>query len=311
MSSSLIPDDDSDNPEFPARFSLSYKSDAFNVRGIKLEKEKGTLEARVRELEGNLRQLSSPAPTAAATTPSRHRAARRRSSSVSDTRITTLEQDVKDRRASLAHRETELRGAAAKLAQAQTDLENEKLASDKRLHAEAIAEQLLSSSAASQDAMNTCQRLQDVQVQLGVAAQGLDAMTRQRDELLAKLALKESEWMGDDPVADLEAAQREVAEAETRYSALQFQQLNSMMSNEATQMLRKQLADQEDRVLRRTELVGILQHESKRLETNLKLQEDRRNEMTTELEARDAAIARVEDLEMDVETLEGSCAIVG
>jgi myosin protein heavy chain len=118
--------------------SLSHKSDTFNARGTKLEKEKITLEARVRELEGNLRQLSSPAPTAA--TPARQRvAARRRSSSVSDTKIITLEQDLKDTRASLAQRETELRGATAKLAQAQTDLvkvENEKLATDKRLHAE-------------------------------------------------------------------------------------------------------------------------------------------------------------------------------
>ncbi|KAF8215930.1 hypothetical protein K438DRAFT_1799738 [Mycena galopus ATCC 62051] len=544
--------------------SLSYKSDAFNVRGIKLEKEKGTLEARVRELEGNLRQLSSPAPTATATTPSRHRAARRRSSSVSDTRITTLEQDVKDTRASLAQRETELRGATAKLAQAQTDLvkvENEKLASDKRLHAEildlrtairekdedlkylkeqlgdgareeellkridedeakiaalemlladapetkalkerlrrldqkllieservlemerrhielvrekeealdevedtqaqlaklseelrqkeavlnlqrqmhnvpsanaedverllgaieraleariaaltsanadststttdaelqaevdilrerlvdagedekqalhkknqelrrmglaamasavviahlqsqAVAEQLLSSSAASQDAMDTCQRLQDVQVQLGVAAQGLDAMTRERDELLAQLALKESEWTGElgrfdarindlsrslydveterdyltlqvtNLSRDLEAAQREVAEAETRYSALQFHQLNSMTSNEATQMLRKQLADQEDRVLRRTELMT----------TELEVMAAEKDAMVEDCadarQARDAAIARVEDLEMEVETLEGRveqgdaalCAVVG
>jgi myosin protein heavy chain len=136
---------------------------------------------------------------------------------------------------------------------------------------------------------------------------------------------------------DLEAAQREIADAETRYSSLQFHQLNSMTSNEATQALRMQLADQEARVLRRTELVGILQHESKRLETNLKLQEERLSEMTTELEvtaaekdamvedcadarqARDAAIARVEDLEVELETLEGRveqgdatlCALVG
>ncbi|KAJ7248114.1 hypothetical protein B0H12DRAFT_1070982 [Mycena haematopus] len=53
---------------------------------------------------------------------------------------------------------------------------------------------------------------------------------------------------------DLEAAQREIAEAETWYSALQLHQLNSMSSNEATRALRAQFADQETRVLRRTEL---------------------------------------------------------
>ncbi|KAJ7269437.1 hypothetical protein B0H12DRAFT_1095850 [Mycena haematopus] len=603
--------------------SLSHESNSINVRGAKLEKEKGTLEARVRELEGNLRQLESPALTAAST-PSRHRAARRRSSSVSDV---TLEQDVKVMRASLVQRETELRGATAKLSQAQdllVKVENEKLASEKRLHAEirdlraalrekdedlkymkeqlgdggreeellkridedvakiaalemlladapetqalkeriqrldrkllieservqemegrhvelvrekeealdevedaqaqlakiseelrqkeaalnlqrelhnpneprssventgrlleaverirgerddlrrdlhfvqaeakfaqealeariaaltgtdsscpttadpelqaeidllrqrltdalehekhslhkknqeirriglaamasavviehlqsqAVTEQLLSASTASQDVMDTCQTLKDVQVQLGVAAQGLEAMTRHRDELLAQLAMKESDWAGElgrvqaayqdaqDELAqfdvrindlsrslydveterdylnlqvtnlsrDLEAAQREIAEAETRYSALQFHQLNSMSSNEATHALRAQLADQEARVLRRTELVGILQHETKRLETNMKLQEERLSEMTTELEvmaaekdamvedcadarqARDTAIARVEDLEVELEVLEGRveqgdtalCAAVG
>ncbi|KAJ7878607.1 hypothetical protein B0H13DRAFT_2279034 [Mycena leptocephala] len=608
--------------------SLSHKSDTFNARGTKLEKEKITLEARVRELEGNLRQLSSPAPTAA--TPARQRvAARRRSSSVSDTKIITLEQDLKDTRASLAQRETELRGATAKLAQAQTDLvkvENEKLATDKRLHAEirdlraalqeknedleymqgqqggdgreeellkridedeakiaaleklladtpetqalkerlqrldqkllieservlevegrhielvrekeealdeveeaqaqiaklsdalrrkeavienlnakqrqtaqprpsveedierllgaverirgqrddlrrdlhfvqteakfreealeariatltaanenppfigdsqlqtelqvlqqqlsdartheqnmlheknreirriglaamasavviehlqsqtgqAAEKQLLTESTAVEDA---CRRLKDVERQLGVAAQSLDAMTRQRNELLAQLALKESNWREEldtvraahedaqDQLAqfdvrindlssslydveaernnlhlqvtnlsrDLEAAQQEIAEAETRYSALQFHQLSSMTSNEATQALRTQLAEQEARVLRKAERVEFLQHDSKRLETNLKLQEERLNEMTTELEvmaaqkdamvedcadarqARDAAIARVEDLEVELETLDGRledgdatlCALVG
>ncbi|KAF7347608.1 hypothetical protein MVEN_01517700 [Mycena venus] len=579
--------------------SLSHKSDSFNARGAKLEKEKNTLEARVRELEGNLRQLSSPAPTAP-TTPARHyAAARRRSSSVSDTRITILEQDLKDARATLAQRETELRGATTKLAQAQNDLvkvENEKLASDKRLHAEIrdlrvtlrekdeelkflreqeddgqreeelrkalkerlrrleqklliesdrvlemegrhvelvrekeealdeaeeaqaqiailseqlrqkeavidlqggaplqdverllgaverlrgerddlrrdlhfvqseakfaeealqariaalttanananptgdpqlqaeldllrqqladarvheqhtlheknqeirrvglaamasavvvehlqsqagrAAEQLFRASTSSEGAMEeACQRLKDVQHQLDVAAQSLDAMTHQRDELLSRLSLNESESLAElgrersahqdaqDQLAqfelrlndlsrslydveterdqlnlqvtnlsrDLEAAQREIAEAESRYSALQFHQLSSMTSNDAAQALRAQLADQEARVLRRTEMVGILQHESRRLETNMKLQEERLSEMTTELEvmaaekdamvedcadarqARDEAIARVEELEVELDTLVGRveqgdatlCALVG
>ncbi|KAJ7651665.1 hypothetical protein DFH06DRAFT_1331618 [Mycena polygramma] len=616
--------------------SLSHKSDTFNARAVKLEKEKNTLDARVRELEGNLRQLSSPMPTAA--TPARQRAARRRSSSVSDTRLITLEQDLKDTRASLAQRETELRGATAKLAQAQNDLvkiENEKLAADKRHQAEIhdlrvalqeknedledmreqqqgdggreedllkridedeakiaalekllagapetqmlkeqlrrmdkkllieseraiemegrhielvrekeealdeveeaqariaklsdalrekeaviehmdaeqrqvqnagqprpsaqmeedverllaaveriraerddlrrdlhfvqtearfaeealeariaaltttsenrpstvdprlqaevqllqqqladarahelnllheknqeirrmglatmasavvieqlesratlAADELLRASTASEDAEDVCRRLQDVQVQLCAAAQGLDAMTRQRDELLSQLALNESDSIAEeldraraahqdaqDQLAefderlndmsrslydveterdylnlqvanlstDLAAAQREIAEAETRYSALQFHQLSSMTSNEATQALRAQLKDQEMRVLRRTELVGVLQHDTMRLETNIKLQEERLSEMTNELEvmttqkdamvedcadarqARDAALARVEELEVELETLEGRleygdvvlCAVVG
>ncbi|KAJ7492343.1 hypothetical protein FB451DRAFT_1021680 [Mycena latifolia] len=604
--------------------SISHKSDTFNARGAKLEKEKGTLEARVRELEGNLRQLSSPAPTAA--TPARQRAPRRRSSSVSDTRITGLEQDLKDARASLALKETELRVATTKLAQVQNDLvkvENEKLASDKRFHAEmrdlqlalqeknedleymkeqrgdgeredellkridedeakiaalerllaqapetqrlkdrvrrveqellveaeralemegqhielvrekeealdeveaaqeqisklsevlrqketviaglnaqrqtppaqpaaeedierllgaierirgerddlrrdvhflqteakfteealrakiealsaanggppspdspfqaevqvlqqrladatkheqtilhqknqeirrmglaamasavviehlrsqvGSADQLLTASTTSEHEMeDVCRKLKDVELQLGAASQSLDAMTRQRDELLAQLALKETEWMEESDrvraahqdnlaeldaqladmsrafddveterdalslqvtnlLRDLEDAQREIEEGETRYSALQFHQLSAMTSNDAAHALREQLAATEARVLRRTELVGILQHDGKRLETNLKLQEERLSEMTTELEvmaaqkdamvedcadarqARDAAIQRVEDLEVEVEALEARldggdlalCTLVG
>ncbi|KAJ7786606.1 hypothetical protein B0H16DRAFT_1491052 [Mycena metata] len=575
--------------------TLSHKSDNFNARGARLEKEKGTLEARVRELEGNLRQLSSPAPTVA--TPSRQRATRRRSSSVSDTRIITLEQELKDTRVTLAQRETELRGATAKLAQTQNDLvkiENEKLASDKRLQAElreirvalqdkseeleymreqqgdsgredellrrideddatiaalkklladapetaelkerlrrveqkllieservldmegrhielirekeealdeveearneisnlsdalhqkermieelgqnprlsveqdverllgaidrirgerddarrtlefqqieskfaeealhariaaltannanapatveaevqllqqqltAVAsheqsvlhqknqeirrmgrtamasavviehlrsqaglasEELFSASTTSENAMeDVCQKLKDVELQLGAAAQSLEAMTRQRDELLTQLVLKESEWKRELETvkeaqkdaagafkdtecllnnvtaerdnlnlevanfsADLEAARRELAAAETRYSALQFHQLASMSSNEATTTLRAQLAEQEKRVARRTEDLNVLQHDNQRLETNLRLQEERLSEMVMELEvlatekdamvddcadarqARDAAIARVEELEVEME----------
>lgn len=77
------------------------------------------------------------------------------------------------------------------------------------------------------------------------------------------------------------------------------------------------------RVARRTEQIGIHQHDIRRLETNLRLQEERLNEMTVELEtlatqkaamvedcadareARDAALSRVETLEMELEALDG------
>ncbi|KAJ7170199.1 hypothetical protein C8R46DRAFT_994980 [Mycena filopes] len=587
--------------------SISHKSNTFNARGTKLEKEKATLEARVRELEANLRQLSSPAPTVP-TTP-RHR---RRSSSVSDTRITTLERELKEARATLVQRETELRGATAKLGQAQTDLvkvENDKVAADKRLQGELrdlrvalqdkseeleymkeqqgdsareeellrrideddatiaalkklladapetadlkerlrrleqrllieterasemetrqielvrekeealdeleeaeaklsdalrqkesqqpsgpsveqdverllgaidrirgerddarrtlefqeveakfavealqariatlaaaapapadsqvdtqvqllqeqlaaatiyqqsalheknreawrmgraamasavviqhlrsqeglVAEQLLNASTASENAMeDACRRLKEVELQLRAAAEGLEAMTRQRDELLAQIALKETDWRGElervkaahkDAIdelagseprfkdaerllnditaerdslnlqvanlsADLDTARRELTAAETRYSTLQFHQLSSMTSNEATTTLRGQLAEQEKRLARRTEDLSILRHDNERLETNLRLQEERLSEMVMELEvlatekdamvddcadarqARDAAIARVEELEVEMEgRLEAGdvtlCAVVG
>ncbi|KAJ6621079.1 hypothetical protein B0H10DRAFT_2018578 [Mycena sp. CBHHK59/15] len=568
--------------------SISHKSEGFNARGAKLEKEKSTLEARVRELEGTLRQLSSPAPTA---TPARQRVSRPRSSSVSDTRIITLEQDLKDTRASLTQRETELRAATGRLAQVQNDLvkvDNEKLALDRRLHAEirdlqmalqeknedleygreeellkrideddakiAALERLLrdapetqslkerlrraeqkllveserkkeealdevedvraqmgklsdelrkkegvieglnaihptssasveadierllgaierlrgerddlrrdvhflqseakfteeasvganenaqsampdpqlradmdvlqqrlaevtvheqamlrenneeirrlglaamasavviehlrsQAGAATEQLFNAAHRLKSLDAALELADQNLVEMTKQRDEVLSQLALKEREWMQETEhlklahqdtqdnlqqlevqlndmsksleqaeserdsltlqvtnlLNDLAAAQHELTEAETRYSSLQFHQLSSMSSNEATHALREQIEEMEMRVMRRTEQIGIHQHDIRRLETNLKLQEERLSEMTTEMElilaqkdamvedcadareARDAAIARVEGLEVETETLEARledseialCTLVG
>ncbi|KAL0068570.1 hypothetical protein AAF712_004285 [Marasmius tenuissimus] len=121
---------------------------------------------------------------------------------------------------------------------------------------------------------------------------------------------------------DLKAAQREMEEGEKRYSSLQFHQLNSMSSTEATSALRRQIGELEGRISRRNEQIGIHQHDIKRLETNLKLQEERLSEMTGEMEllisqkeamvedcadareARDSAIAQIEKLEEDIERLE-------
>jgi chromosome segregation ATPase len=122
---------------------------------------------------------------------------------------------------------------------------------------------------------------------------------------------------------DLNGAQEDLAEAEQRYSSLQCHQLASMSSNEVIRSLRDQIEELNNRVLRRTEQIGIHQHDIKRLETNMRLQEERIAEMTAELEmlsaqkeamvedcadareARDEAIQRVEELEMEVEGLEG------
>ncbi|KAK7058552.1 hypothetical protein VNI00_002188 [Paramarasmius palmivorus] len=121
---------------------------------------------------------------------------------------------------------------------------------------------------------------------------------------------------------DLKAAQEELAEAEKRYSSLQFHQLSNMSSTEATSALRRQIQELEGKVSRRNEQLGIQIHDIRRLETNLKLQEERLTEMTAEMEtlasqkeamvedcadareARDDAIARVEVLEEEVERVE-------
>jgi chromosome segregation ATPase len=121
---------------------------------------------------------------------------------------------------------------------------------------------------------------------------------------------------------DMAVAQRELKQAEKRYSDLQNQQLSSMSSTQINRKLKEQIEELEGRVARRTEQIGIHQHDIKRLETNLRLQEDRISEMTSELEvamsekesmvedcadareARDRALKKAEDLEDAVATLE-------
>lgn len=117
---------------------------------------------------------------------------------------------------------------------------------------------------------------------------------------------------------DLDKVRRELAEADERYS----KQLSALTSHDSTRALRTQITTLEQRVMRRTEQVGVHQHDIKRLETNLRLQEERIAEMSAELEVahaeraamvedckttreeRDEALKRCEEAEEMTETLE-------
>ncbi|KAJ8475031.1 hypothetical protein ONZ45_g15750 [Pleurotus djamor] len=115
---------------------VSRKCNDTTTQRYQLEKEKATLEARVRELEVNCRQLSQPPPPAV--TPS-SRLPRRRSSSVSGARIPVLEDELQRVKQALAQKERELEDGSQKLSRAQNDLvkcENEKMASDRRTRGE-------------------------------------------------------------------------------------------------------------------------------------------------------------------------------
>ncbi|KAG1904772.1 uncharacterized protein F5891DRAFT_945033 [Suillus fuscotomentosus] len=121
---------------------------------------------------------------------------------------------------------------------------------------------------------------------------------------------------------DLEAAQEELTGAHGRYSALQAQQLSTMSATGVAHALREQIQELEGRVNRRTEQIGVHQHDIRRLETNLKLQEERISEMMSELEmmsaqkeamvedcaeardARDQAVSNLEAAELEVEKLQ-------
>lgn len=199
----------------------------------------------------------------------------------------------------------------------------------------------------------------DVEALLSVTASALELAEREKDEGNERLQTKERAWRdelgqykGDmehlslevkritknlevvegerdsfkvqiaNLMSELQGVRDELASAENRYTALQFHQLSSMSNHEATRTLRQQIQDLESRVVRRTEQIGMHQHDIRRLETNLKLQEERIVEMTVDLEtlaaekhamvgdcadareARDYTLSRVDQLEVEMERLE-------
>ncbi|KAF7784139.1 hypothetical protein Agabi119p4_304 [Agaricus bisporus var. burnettii] len=169
-----------------------------------------------------------------------------------------------------------------------------------------------------EDMMKTRQKalqdkLEEVEMHLDQVSRSLEVVESERDSLALQVQNLSS---------DIEIANEELADSESRYSDLQFHQLSTMTSSEVTQTLRKQIAELEGRVMRRTEQVGIHQHDIHRLETNLRLSEERMAEMTMEIEtleteketmledcadardARDEALVRIEALEEDLETFE-------
>ncbi|RPD57111.1 hypothetical protein L227DRAFT_594892 [Lentinus tigrinus ALCF2SS1-6] len=125
---------------------------------------------------------------------------------------------------------------------------------------------------------------------------------------------------------DLEAARQDLAEAETSHSE-QLAGLSAAAQSghgAQAQALRAHIHDLELRVQRRTEQIGMHQHDIRRLETNMKLQEERVAELTQELEVvqnekvamledcrttreeRDNAMRRLDELEEAMETVEES-----
>lgn len=156
-------------------------------------------------------------------------------------------------------------------------------------------------------------KLEEVVCQLTDFTQQLEDVESERDSLTLQVT---------NLMTDLATAQQELANAESRYSSLQFHQLSTMTSNEANRALRDQIEELEMRVMRRTEQIGVHQHDIRRLETNLRLQEERLAEMTMELEmlaaqkdamvedcadareARDRALSQGEALEEEMENME-------
>lgn len=118
--------------------------------------------------------------------------------------------------------------------------------------------------------------LSDTEAQIHAVSDALTDAEAARDALALEKTHLES---------DLESARQDLADAEARHSG-QVAALSAggNSSHGIQAALRSHIQELEDRVHRRTEQIGIHQHDIKRLELNMKLQEERLAELTQELE---------------------------
>jgi chromosome segregation ATPase len=164
----------------------------------------------------------------------------------------------------------------------------------------------------------TTEAFKDQADQLANLEKELEDVASERNSLRVHLANLERE---------LDTARHELSEGERRYNDLQAQQLAKMSGDAIAMHLKAQIAELEQRISRRTAEKEVLTHDVKRMETNHRLLEERCSEMTNELdtvimekdamiedcastrEARDEALRRVEDLEMEVERIESRTSL--
>ena len=121
---------------------------------------------------------------------------------------------------------------------------------------------------------------------------------------------------------DLARAQEVLAGVQNRYNTLHAQQLSAMSPSEVVRALKDRIKELETRIDHCTDQIGDYQHDIRRLETNVKLHEERIAEMTSELEllasqkeamvedcaeargTRDDAIERLEAAEEEAERIQ-------
>ena len=185
--------------------SISSRETASNTTISNLRSEKAALERRMRELEVNLQQVISAA------TPKRK--GRARSSSLSDIRITSLERDLGDSRASVQGLQAELGKAQEKLRRNEEDLfrvQNERTVLERRMADEMknMEERL-----ASKD--EEISRLSGGE-DLGLAQEREEELIRRVEEEEAKVQALERLLSG---TRDLKAMESALQKAERRVAA--------------------------------------------------------------------------------------------
>lgn len=148
-------------------------------------------------------------------------------------------------------------------------------------------------------------RMKDLRESLEVAESERDTAVSESAELATELAF----------------AQKKRDELEEKLS-IQTEQLTANDTSYVSPSIKQQIQELEDRVTRRTDQISTLQHEIRRLQANMTLQDERVVEMAAELqtmtaekqamiedcasvrEAREQALAEVENAEVKMETME-------
>jgi chromosome segregation ATPase len=222
-----------------------------------------------------------------------------------------LQAEAQQFREDLGHAHEELDDTREALAQAQQDLDEsmcslEEVTTQRR-------ELNLRLYDAQGDLTDGHSFIKELELQLEATQQELAGVVSERDSLRVHAGNLDQE---------VGAIKAELAEAEQRYSMLQAQQLATMSAEALPKRLKAQLQELEERLARRTKEKENLVHDVKRLETNMRLQEERLGEITAELEtaqmenkamvedcettreSRDDALRRVDDLEVDIDALE-------
>ena len=132
--------------------------------------------------------------------------------------------------------------------------------------------------------------IEDLQTQLNSANDDLRNHEAQKIDLLKQVAELDKQ---------LSSTKEDLVESEQRCKHLEATRFASLTKDDATKALQEEIEQLKARVLRRTEQIGLHQHEVKRLDTNLRLAEERLEELTTELDiANTEKAAMVEDCAM-------------
>ena len=131
-------------------------------------------------------------------------------------------------------------------------------------------------AAERKDHAETGSALADLETRLDSVSEALCEAENARDALALEKSHLESDLMG---------VREELEDAEARHAEqLAAVSAAGQSGHGAYAALRTQIRELEERVLRRTEQIGVHQHDIKRLELNMKLQEERIAEMTQDLE---------------------------